>query len=483
MIMDTTKLESFIFDKMAATRLPGLSIALVRDGNVVYARGFGQADIEHNRAATPNTLYGAASITKSFVAIAILQLVERGLIKLGDPVEKFLSWPIKSTDGVVTIEHLLTHTSGLPALGYIEAILRHAHGIGGANLPIAAPRDIATFAQGSEDWAESPAGRRWFYLNEGYVLLGEIVGKITGTPYEQYVTEHVLKPIGMSSSFFAEADVAAYGDDVAVPYVLPKDGVAPPRPGRYLYGVLGADAALITNVLDLGRYVSMFLARGRGVMSHDSFDAIIRPRVALPNEPMPQLWGEQGGSPQTSAGHTSAVPLPRPSHYGLGLSISDDFLGESLIGHSGSLIVTSSYFGFMPRSNVGVAVLGNGNGYGAPAIAKVALAILLGRDPARELAFVRTENLLTELSGQYETFRGTLRGKVVREGDFMRLEYVGGDQPPGGAIFVPEFLGGEEPRFFTICDGARLPAVFRRKPDGNIELIFERYKLRRTGPL
>jgi CubicO group peptidase (beta-lactamase class C family) len=475
--MDTAKLENFVFDKMAATRLPGLSIALVRGGEVVYARGFGQANIEKNRAATPRTLYGAASITKSFVAIAALQLVERGLIKLSDPVEKFLPCPIKSTDGVVTIEHLLTHTSGLPALGYIEAVLRHAHGIGGTNLPIAAPRDVATFAQGSDDWAESPAGRRWFYLNEGYVLLGEIVGKVAAAPYEQHVTEHILKPLGMSSSCFVEADVAAHGDDLATPYVLPKDGVAPRRPGRHLYNVLGADAALITSVLDLGRYVSMFLARGRGVMSHDSFEAMTRPRVVLPGEPMPQLWGEQGGSPQSEA------PQSRPSHYGLGLSITDPFLGEPLIGHSGSLVVTSSYFGFMPRSNVGVAVLSNGNGCPASAIAKVALAVLLGRDPSKELAFVRTENLLKELSGQYETFRGTLRGKVAREGDFLRLEYVGGDQPPGGAIFVPERLDGDEPRFFTICDGARLPAVFRRRKDGGVELIFERYKLRRTGPL
>jgi CubicO group peptidase (beta-lactamase class C family) len=478
--MNTGKLEAFIFDKMSLTRLPGLSIALVRDGEVVYARGFGQANIEHHRAATPQTLYGAASITKSFIAIAILQLIERGLIKLADPVEKFLPCPIKSTDGVVTIEHLLTHTSGLPAIGYIEAVLRHAHGIGGANLAIASPRDVMTFAQGSQSWAESPAGQRWFYLNEGYVLLGEIVGKIAGTPYERYVHERIFTPLGMTSSFFAEADVARR-EDVAVPYVLPKDGVAPPRAGRYLYNVLGADAALITNVIDLASYLKMFLAHGRGVMEKKSFEAMTKPRAVLPGEPMPEIWGEQGGSPQKSAPQ-NCTPQARPSHYGLGLTIADDFLGEPLIGHSGSLIVTSSYMGFMPKSNVGVAVLSNGNGYSAPAIAKVALAILVGLEP-RELAFVRTENLLKELSGQYETFRGTLRGKVVREGDFLRIEYVGGDQPPGGAILVPERLDGNEPRFFTICDGARLPAVFRRKEDGGVELIFERYKLRRTGPL
>src|SRR5215212_9366825 len=134
--MDIPKLESFIFDKMSATRLPGLSVALVKGDEIVYTRGFGQADIARGRPAKPETLYGAASVTKSFVAIAILQLAEKGLLKLSDPVEKHVTCPLRSTDGVITIEHLLSHTSGTPALAYIEAVLRHAHQIGGCPLPI-----------------------------------------------------------------------------------------------------------------------------------------------------------------------------------------------------------------------------------------------------------------------------------------------------------------------------------------------------------
>src|SRR5687768_6996149 len=106
--MDTAKLESFVFDKMASSRLPGLSLALVRDGQVVYARGFGLADIEKSRAAAPQTLYGAASITKSFVAIAILQLAERGLLSVSDPADKYVPCPIPSKRGPIRIEHLLT---------------------------------------------------------------------------------------------------------------------------------------------------------------------------------------------------------------------------------------------------------------------------------------------------------------------------------------------------------------------------------------
>jgi CubicO group peptidase (beta-lactamase class C family) len=467
--MDTAKLESFVFDKMSSSRLPGLSIALVRGGDVVYARGFGQADMARGIAATPQTLFGAASITKSFVAIAILQLAEKGLLSVSDPVDKFLPCPIPTKGTPIRLEHLLTHTSGMPALAYIEAVLRHAHGIGGCPLPIAGARDVLTFVQGSDDWLESAPGERWFYFNEGYVLLGEIIAKVSGKPYEQYVTEDILRPLEMNRSFFAESDVTRDGQ-LAVPYVLPKNG-QPPRPGRYLYNVLGADGALITNALDLARYASMFLRRGRGVMSDASFEAMTQPRVPMPSEPIPELWGDR---PETK---------PRPSHYGFGVSITDDFLGEPLIGHGGSLIVSTSYMGFMPRSNVGVAVLTNGNGYAMPQLAKVALATLLGRDPETELPFLRTEKLLKELSGHYETYRGTLRAKVTRDGDFLRVEYLCGDQSPGTTTLIPERLDGPEPRFYTIADGARLPARFRKTENGGAELVLERYKFKRRGPL
>jgi CubicO group peptidase (beta-lactamase class C family) len=466
--MNVAGLESFVFDKMSATRLPGLSLALLKDDQVVYARGFGQADIARGRAATPHTLYGSASLTKSLTAIAILQLAEKGLLKLDDPVERFVESPIKSRRGAVRIEHLLAHTSGPPALGYIEGVLRHAHQIGGCTLPIASARDVMTFAHGGDAWAEAAPGERWFYLNEGYVLLGEMVAKLSGMSWEQYVREHILQPLEMSRSFFAEDDVIRDGD-WAVPYVLPRGG-GEARSGRYLYGTMGADAALMTNVLDLARYLTMFLHRGRGVMSEKSFEEMIRPRIPLPTQPLPQLWSDE---PSPSAA--------RPAQYALGLTVADDFFGEPLIGHSGSLIVATSHMAFLPRSKLAVAVLCNGNGYPMSQLAKVALAIALGREP-EDLPFVRSENLLTELSGIYETYRGTLRIKITPEGDLLRMEYLCGDQPPGPVTLVPERLAGDEPRFFTYCDGGRLTAQFRKVSGGGVELIYERYKFKRTGP-
>ena len=88
MSMDIPKLESFIFEKMSKTELPGLSIAIVKDDEVIYSRGFGFRDVENGLHTTPNTIYGIGSVTKSFTCLVIMQLVEKGLLSLEDPIYK-----------------------------------------------------------------------------------------------------------------------------------------------------------------------------------------------------------------------------------------------------------------------------------------------------------------------------------------------------------------------------------------------------------
>src|SRR4051794_9506801 len=109
--MDLQRLGGFIFDRMSATRGAGLALGVVKGPEVVYARGFGLATTSPARAVTPDTVFGAASLTKSFTAIAILQLVERRLLRLDDPVERHVPCPIRPQGGTVRIEHLLAHTS------------------------------------------------------------------------------------------------------------------------------------------------------------------------------------------------------------------------------------------------------------------------------------------------------------------------------------------------------------------------------------
>lgn len=460
--MDSTFLESFVFDKMAATGLPGLSLSLVKGDEVVYARGFGQRDIEQGFPATPETLYCIGSVTKSFTALATMQLVEQGQLSLDDPVSEYLSFDVTPRGEAIRLKHLLSHSTGIPALAYAEALLRHASGTGGRHLPIAGPEDIITFAAEAQDWVETAPGERWFYFNEGYAMLGQIIEQVSGQDYNDYVKDNILTPLGMTRSFFAKAEIEAQ-DDVTVPYVLSQN--AAPRPGRYLYRNIRSEGGLISSVLDLSCYLTMYLEGGKGIASTASIGEMCEPRIPLPWHSNLGLFGEN-------------APADPAGHYGYGLS-TEGFYDEQLIGHGGSVFVATAHLAFLPQSRVGVALLSNGSGYPMSQVAKVALAVLLGKDP-NQLPFVQVESSLSKLTGSYETYKSTMKATVSQQADFLKLVIHDLAQPQE-IILAPDHLGTQEATFFTLAAGRKLPVTFRFLDD-EVELIYERYKLRRTGP-
>ena len=455
--MDHRRLVEFAFEKVRETKLPGLSLALVRGEEVVWQGAVGLRDLERGLPATPHTLYGIGSVTKSFTALAVMQLAEAGALSLDDPVEKYVPFP-RAKGEPPKIAHLLSHTSGLPALGYAEALIREVVGAGKSWLPIGDADDLVTFMDGAEEWAIARPGERWFYLNEGYAVLGAVVQRVSGLPYQEYVRRHILEPLGMDRSFFRREEVEA-DPDVAVPYVIDREGgrIA----SRYPYGSISADGGLISSVLDLARYLSLYLGRGEAhgvrLCSPGAITEMEKIRVSLPYQ---GAFGEVG--------------------YGYGLQIVPDFLGRTLVGHGGSVLVSTAYLGYVPEEGVGIALLANGSGYPLSQLGMYGLAILLGEDPDA-LPFVRQEAALAELTGAYETFKGTVKALVRRKGDLLSLE-VSDKYTDLIVPLIPEFLDGEVSKFYALERGRRIPVEFHLTGD-RIELIYERYLFRRTGAL
>lgn len=463
-------LERFIQEKMAETGLPGLSVALVRDGEVAWNRGFGFRDLERGLPTTPQTLFGVGSITKSFTCLALLQLQERGLLDVEDPVQRYLSLPLQPPgDEPIRLRHLMTHTSGLPALGYAEALIRHHVGTSARWFPISGIDDMLAFLGEAQPWIVAPPGERWFYLNEGYVLLGAVIEQVSGQPYPDYIREHLLQPLGMTRSGFRPADVQ--GDpDAATPYVIDREKRR--TRSAYLFGPIQADGGLISCAADLARYVAMFLAGGRSPAG----GTLLRPDL------LRAMWQPRAPIPFLQRGPSGPEPA---GFYGYGLQVTPDFFGETLVGHGGSVLVFTAYIGFVPRHGVGVALLANGSGYPLNQMGAFALALLLGADPWSVPA-LRAERLLDDLTGVYETYRGTMRATVVRRGDFLVLEMQNTPQEQT-ALLVPEGLDPagldtQRPRFVTLAAARWLPVEFTRR-DGDVDLIYERYRLRRVGRL
>ncbi len=468
-------LDQLVLEKISKANMPGVSLAAIKDNEVIYKRGYGLRDLEKGLPATPATLYGIGSVTKSFTCLALMQLQERGLLSVDDKVSNHLDFSIKPFGEDVKVRHLMSHTSGIPALAYAEAVIRKSTGATSRGLSMGSVEDMLTFMEGAGDWAHAKPGERWFYLNEGYILLGAIIEKVSGLSYQEYVRQHILEPLEMERSFFNRESLEE-DSEAAVPYAIDQEGNR--RPGEYLFGVISSDGGLISSVEDLSRYVGMFLGSGKvdgaQIISEGALQEMMAPRVATP--PLQAQEPIDGG-----AGYRVDLSETEPArHYGYGLGMQDDFFGETVISHGGSVGIATAYMAFVPQRSVGIALLSNGAGYPLGYFAEYGLALLLGEDP-EALSFRQAETALDGLEGTYETFKGTMQATLRRQGDLLLFE-AKDKLSNWRATLIPELLGSDAAQFFRLEGGYRIPVEFAISSD-DVEFLFERYKFRKIGAL
>ncbi|MCX8184239.1 MAG: serine hydrolase [Sulfolobales archaeon] len=448
--MEFTKLDSFVIEKMSQTKIPGLSLAVVKSGEIVYSRSYGFKDVERGLPPTSKTVYGIGSVTKSFTALAILKLAGEGKLSVDDDVSKYVPLKLEAMGEPIRIHHLLTHTSGIPALAYAEAFIRSSLGLDHTWLPLSTAEDVVAFMSDYSSWVHSKPGAKYFYLNEGYVLLGYVISKVSGMRYEDYVREKILKPLGMYRTYFEEYGVSK-DPDVAVPYIVDRDGHH--VRSKFPYGIT-ADGGILSNCEDMSKYISMLINRGSlegiEIVSPNSIELAERKYVNIPAS----LFGDDS--------------------YGYGLVVTDNFLNRRLIRHSGSVLVYTAFMGYLPSDKVGVIVLANAAGYPLSFIGMYALALTLGYNPEESLHFIKQDRVIEKLTGNYETYRGTYRVSVKRAGDFLLMEYK--DRYRDIQVpLVPVEISDNYMKYYTLSYGSRVEVEFTVDGD-RVTMIYERYK-------
>ncbi|MBV9923741.1 MAG: serine hydrolase [Acidobacteria bacterium] len=174
---------------------PGAAVIVVKNGKTLLRKGYGLADVELGVKVEPDMVFRLGSITKQFTAASILLLAEQGKLSLSDDMTKFFpDYPAKGR--VVTVEHLLTHTSGIKSYTSIPAwhkLLRN---------DMAVAEVIDLFKNEPPDFAP---GEQWAYNNSGYFLLGAIIEKVSGMTYEQFLQKNIFGPLGMTHTFYGSA--------------------------------------------------------------------------------------------------------------------------------------------------------------------------------------------------------------------------------------------------------------------------------------
>jgi CubicO group peptidase (beta-lactamase class C family) len=246
----------FLGEELRRQHIPGLSVAIVRDGQLVFARGYGYANLEHRVPATDSTVYQSGSLGKQFTAALVLQLADSGRFSLEDPIRRWLPEGPPRWDSV-TVRHLLTHTSGIP--DYTDSVVDlHREYTEDQLIQVAAGLP-PIFAPGA----------RWSYSNTGYVLLGAIIRRVTGRFYGDLLRERIFTPLGMRTArIISEADLVPNRSDgyrLAGDTIKHQEWVSPSLNTT-------ADGSLYLTVRDLARW-AMALDQGQGLTAADRLQA------------------------------------------------------------------------------------------------------------------------------------------------------------------------------------------------------------------
>lgn len=236
----TAEAVDSLFSAYTGDTVPGASVVVIHDGRVVLRRAYGSADLQRRVAATPETDYRLASVSKQFTAMAVMLLVQDGKIRYDQPIREFLP-ELPAATQAVTVRHLLNHTSGL---WDYEALIPASR-----TTQLADDEVLALVA--SKHALSSPAGTAYCYSNSGYVLLGMIVARVSGMPFPEFLRTRIFAPLGMSASVAHvegrdTVPLRAYG-------YSPRGGTFVQTDQSVTSATLG-DGGIYTNVDDLVRW-------------------------------------------------------------------------------------------------------------------------------------------------------------------------------------------------------------------------------------
>ncbi len=316
--------DDYLAAQMKGRHIPGLSLAVVRDGKVIKAKGYGVSNVELNTPATPETVYEIGSITKQFTATAIMLLVEEGKVGLDDKIAKYLDG-LPDSWNAVTVRHLLTHTSGI----------RSYFGLPGFEF-----RNHLTTAQfiktASVLKPNFPPGDDYLYSNTGYSLLGFIVEKASGQPYWSFLRERIFMPHAMNAT--TDRDPRKLVLNRADGYEWEKDNWIN-RDGD-LTDVFSA-GAVVSNVLDLAKW-----------------DAALYTERTLKLSSLDQMWTPV----RFNSGRTFT--------YGLGWNVSNT-RGHRLISHGGQTAGFSAVFSRFTDDRLTIIMLCNADSFGPGGAARL----------------------------------------------------------------------------------------------------------------
>jgi CubicO group peptidase (beta-lactamase class C family) len=363
-------IDSYFNDQIAHKASPSISVAIVDRGKVVYAKGFGYADLERDVLASPESVYRIGSITKQFTATMIMQLIKEGKLSLDQPFRPILP-ELPEAWSKVTIRQLLNHTSGIKAYTEVSGLFND-----GALKPTTPAGILKTVEKAPLDF---PPGTSWHYNNSGYEVLGMLIEKLDGRKYEASLHARILDPLGMSHTYFTSERTLvknrAQGYD--------------PHEGSWQHAAyLNMDwpyaaGSIESTTLDLAKW-----------------DAALYGEKILGQSDLKQMWTP------------TVLPSGKTEPYGFGWQL-DKLNGVDIVQHGGGIHGFITFIRRAPEKALTVIVLTNSGSSNPGAMATDVMGIVNATLKVAEVKTISDKDPATTASAK-ATLQSILDGKLDR---------------------------------------------------------------------
>lgn len=339
----TGKIDKYIASEMNTSGIPGLALGIVKDGETIYLKGFGRAD-DTGRPVTPKTPFIIASVSKSITAMAVMQLAEAGKVDLDKPVTTYLPYfetANKEASDRITVRHLLNQTSGFTT--YTGNLINAENGVKGLFQTVWELRSARL---------ATPSGAAYHYSNANYIVLAAIVESVSGELYDEYLQNHIFRPLQMPSSYVKYPSMAS--EEAAAGY-QPWFGIQAQAGLRNLVPYLNNTST----AEDMTHYLSALMNGG----AYDGQTVCSADAIIQMQKPAAKMNGEYA--------------------YGMGWEINN---AQTLIKHPGDSTGYNANIAILPNEGYGIILMENTNWLGMqgednPIITGIE-SILTGKEPA-----------------------------------------------------------------------------------------------------
>lgn len=340
--VDTNKIDDVIKASMARFDVPGMAVAIVENDKVIFAKGFGVTNLDTNKKVNKDTLFGIASNTKAFTTAALAKLVDEGKLSWDDRVIDHLP-EFRLYDSYVTremrIRDLLSHRSGL--------------GLGQGDLMIwpSTDKPVDEILAGLQYLKPASSFRsKYAYNNLMFVTAGEVVARVSGMSWNDYIEKNILQPLHMDNSRAGFSRIPKSNKNWATGHI-PMDGTLHPFFVNYLEDFRGA-GAIASSVSDMSQWLRTQLAGGKMPSGEQLFS----------EKQQAQMWHPHITSMASKSAFESYHQQFRG--YGLGWSI-EDYHGFKKLGHGGGILGMVSQVTLLPEKKLGIVILSNQQAFGA----------------------------------------------------------------------------------------------------------------------